>query len=443
LPPEDNSFELWRASSRRHKARSAFPFLGGTTKDGLASTMGIMPERLRRNHIIGLAVGCLAVLLLAVGVHPSWGEEGTGTPLALGYVNSDGETSVVQLTAAEPLGQGSPELTVLGVPAEPEGHQLVRLTNARRANQGLPPLKAAWELMDAGQYHSEWMASHNCFDHNCPGEPDWKQRILNAGYSNYTHLGENIAAGHPTAGDAVQAWMKSSEGHRENMLSADFREAGGGYAYSANSDHHHYWTMDFGARNEVFPVVINQEAWSTPSLDVELYVYGQGWAEEMRFRNEGGTWSEWETYSCNKAWTLSMGTGSPTVVYAQIKRGSTVLGSSDEIHLDIELAVTPDQMVFLWPTGSSETTPSQYSMHIDAAAGWTATANREWIKVSQALGSGPATVTVNLEDFPQTVGVHTGIITVESPQMTVEVLVSLSVTEGALQEGYVPLMSRG
>ena len=399
------------------------------------------------NSTTRLNIACLAVLLLAVAVNPSWGEEGTGTPLALGYINSEGETALVEFVAAEPVAGDAVAATLLGVPAEPQGHRLVRLTNARRANQGLPPLKAALELMNSAQYHSNWMASHNCLEHNCPGEPTWVQRIVNAGYMNYVFLGENIAGGYPTANDAVQAWMTSS-GHRANMLNPDFREAGGGYAYSASSTYHHYWTMDYGARNDaqgypVYPVVINREAWSTTSLQVQLYVYGQGWAQEMRFRNEGGTWSGWEPYSRDKEWTLSRGSGSPAVVFAQIKRGGTVLQSADEIHLDVQLTVTPSNVVFLWAQGSPATTPGQYAMSIDAVAGWTATANRSWIRVSQGAGTGPATVAVYLGDFPTKVGTYSGTITVESVGMVVEVQVKLSVTREALEEGHVPLMAKG
>jgi uncharacterized protein YkwD len=394
-----------------------------------------------------LAVGCLAVLLLAIGVTPSQGEEGTGTPLALGYIESEGATGVVEFIAAEPLAGDVVAATVLGVPAEPQGHALVRLTNARRANQGLPPLKAASELMDSAQYHSDWMASHNCFAHSCPGEPTWVQRIVNTGYVNYVLLGENIAGGYPTANEVVQAWMRSS-GHKANMLNPDFREAGGGYAYSASSTYHHYWTMDYGARNDaqgypVYPVVINGEAWSTTSLQVQLYVHGQGWAQQMRFRNEGGTWSGWEPYSCSKAWTLSASGGSPAVVYAQIRRGTTVLQSADDMHLDVQLTVTPRTVVFLWAQGSPATTPGQYAMSIDAVAAWTAIANRSWIRLSQGAGTGPAVVTIYLEGFPTKVGTYSGSISVQSLETAVQIQVTLSVTGEALEEGHVPLMARG
>jgi len=132
-----------------------------------------------------------------------------------------------------------------GLPSEPPGHQLVRLTNEQRTSQGWPPLKAARELMNSAQLHGDRMAAHDCASHNCPDEPDWITRIQNAGCTNHTALEENVAAGHTTLSAAVNAWM-GSRAHRANMLNFTFREAGGGYAFSGTAYYHHYWTMDFG-----------------------------------------------------------------------------------------------------------------------------------------------------------------------------------------------------
>jgi uncharacterized protein YkwD len=422
--------------------RSAFLVVAKKVDADVLSGKKLRAINLSEDWLRYLAVGCLTILLLTASIHPSWGEEGTGTPLALGYGDSHGRTSIVEFVAEEPLQEDLSSVVALGIPAEPLGHKLVRLTNARRASRGLPPLKATSELTQAAQFHSDWMADHDCFDHDCRREPTWVQRIEDAGYVDYTRLGENIAAGYPSANDAVEAWMNSS-GHRDNMLSTFFREAGGGYAYSSASEYGHYWTMDFGARNEIYPVVINQEAWSTTSLEVELYVYGEGWAEEMRFRNDGHSWSPWEPYSCNKTWTLSLSTGSPARVHAQIRRSSTVLESTDEIHLEIQLSVNPTTLVYLWSKGSADTVPAEYWMSIDTPDSWTAAPGADWINLSQSSGTGPATLKVYLEGFPTSPGLHSGTITVQSPQLTVEAEVRLCVTNEALQQGHVPLTAKG
>jgi uncharacterized protein YkwD len=387
------------------------------------------------------------LLLLTLLVVPTWGQQEDGTPLAIGYIDSDGETGLVEYVAAEPLQSDSAAAAGLGIPAESPGHQLVRLTNVRRTNQGLPPLKAASELMDSSQYHSDWMASHNCFEHNCPGEPQWVQRIVNAGYVSYVGLGENIAAGHPSANDAVQAWM-GSEGHRANMLNPAFREAGGGYAYAANSTYRRYWTMDYGARNAdaggpAYPLVIDDEAWSTTSLQVDLYVYGQGWAQDMRFSNDGHAWSSWQSFSPHKTWTLALGGGSLVVVYGQIRRGITVLDASDSIYLDRPLTVAPETMVFLSGQGSPTLLPTDYDMRIETPGAWTAVPDRSWIRLSSGSGTGPANVMVHLEGYPTAVGTYTGSIEVESLQMVVQVQVRLCVTHEALQEGHVTFLAKG
>jgi hypothetical protein len=395
---------------------------------------------------VQLVVCLIGVAALAAGLSPLWGAGGEGTPLALGFVRLDGTTGTAEFISDEYLAEAVLEETLLGAPAEPPAHQLVRLTNVKRVNNGLSPLKAAAELMQSSQYHSNWMANHNCFAHVCPGEADWVTRIVNAGYVDYSHLAENIAAGYLSASDVVQAWM-GSQGHRDNMLSPDFREAGGGYAYSVSAYYHHYWTIDFGTRSDaegdpVFPVVIDNEAWTTNSADVQLCVYGQGWADQMRFRNAGGTWSAWMPYQPSKAWTLSADSVSPAVVYAQVRQGSTVLESSDSIHV-LPPEVSPDQVLFLSVQGSEPTTPVEYGIDIDTSGNWSASANRGWIKLSQDSGSGDATVEVRVGDLPPSLGTYTGTITVVSFGLSAEVRVTLVVTSGPLQKNHVPVCTKG
>jgi len=373
-------------------------------------------RRVSKNRIVACTL--LMLLLASAGLPTVRGADGDENPVAIGFVGADGTTSVTESTLSE-SDEGLVSLSAgAGVPNEPRGHALVRLTNQKRAKRGLPPLKAASELMDSAQFHSDWMANHDCFAHTCSGEPYWVTRIENAGYLNHTYLGENIAAGYSSSGAVIDAWM-DSPGHRDNMLSVDFREAGGGYAFSGSGYYYHYWTLDLGARNGAqgnafYPVVVNGEAWSTTSLSVDLYVYGQGWATEMRFRNACGTWAVWESSSCNKAWTLSASSGSPATVYAQVRRGSTVLESSDSIYLDLPLRVAPDSLVFLSVQGSAPTMPAEYGMNIDTFAAWTARADQGWIKLSKAAGSGQSTVVVYLAGFPTTVGTRTGTTTVDS-----------------------------
>jgi hypothetical protein len=389
-----------------------------------------------------------AILLLVLGSPPLESQEQEGDQVAIGFIHPDGQTGLSYFKAE---GHEQPEPIygmVSAVPSEPPGHRLVYLTNLERVSRGVAPLKAAPELMAAAQFHSNWMASNNCFDHTCPGEPGWVARIVNAGYLNYELLGENIAGGQSTASAAVSAWMGSA-GHRANMLNPGFREAGGGYAYSASATYHHYWTMDFGARRDdqgdpVYPLVINNEAWSTTSAQVELYLHGGGWANQMRFRNENGAWSPWEPFSAEKLWTLppplsvqpqllvflsEQGTAptfpayydltvdpctgnSPATVYAQIRQGTAIVESRDEIYVS------------------------------DHCETWGASADHDWVLLDPPGGSELTTVRVSLDKFPTDSGPHTATITVETAQKQISVQVTLVVTDGPLVHSYVPLATR-
>jgi uncharacterized protein YkwD len=104
--------------------------------------------------------------------------------------------------------------------------QVIALVNNERAANGLSALTINWTLMSNSQAWSEYMAYNNIFDHS--GQ----------------NVGENVAAGYATPGDAVAAWM-SSEGHRANILNPSYTQVGAGYAYSQNSTYQHYWTLQF------------------------------------------------------------------------------------------------------------------------------------------------------------------------------------------------------
>jgi hypothetical protein len=95
----------------------------------------------------------------------------------------------------------------------------------------------------------------------------------------------------------------------------------------------HYWTQNFGRRNDVFPVIIDREAFSTPTRNVDLHLYGTGFAQEMRLRNETGTFTAWMPFDATVAWQLTAGGGSKTVT-AEIRNGATVRSASDTILLE-------------------------------------------------------------------------------------------------------------
>ncbi|MCA9968902.1 MAG: hypothetical protein KC425_01740, partial [Anaerolineales bacterium] len=355
------------------------------------------------------------------------------------------------------------------------GEQVVELVNAARWDNGqLPPLKGETLLHAAAQGHSDNMAGRDFFAHcdldtkTSPGE-----RMTAAGYSGWNYAGENIAAGYSTPVDVMNGWMNSS-GHRANILSLNYREIGVGYTYQGsdqanvrydsngdcNADgtytyaFYRYWTQNFGRRGAVYPVIINREAVETDSRSVALYVYGQGWATEMRFRNEGGSWSAWRPYAPDAAWTLSSGNGLKTVQAEIRDGGGSVRGASDTILLDeviVEpvLTVTPAALTFLADTADPR--PSQQAVTIgnagqvtmtwqltaQPAVGWLGT-----LPATGSLGGGTAVdVPVPIEPPGLSSGTYTTTLTVDagsaqnSPQ---QVAVTLIVAD--LQTIYLPLL---
>lgn len=246
-------------------------------------------------------------------------------------------------------------------PAPTYEERLVALINGERlSNGGLPPLKRVAELDTASEGHSTNMASRDFLMH-C--DPDTKtlpwDRMAAAGYTGFSAAAENLAGGPSTPEAVVALWMGSTS-HRSNILSPDYRELGAGYLLQAsdqatvrqdsngdcipdsftNGPYYHYWTQDFGLRSSVYPVIIEREAFSAPTLDVALYVYGPNGATHMRFSNDGATWSDWEPYSAAKNWTLSRGNGQK-LVYAQVTTGATTTNAQDGIWLDAPPPVAP------------------------------------------------------------------------------------------------------
>jgi hypothetical protein len=217
--------------------------------------------------------------------------------------------------------------------------QIVELTNAERANHGVPPLKLEPNLCRAAQWMTQDMAAYHYFGHEDSQGRRAGARVPTFDYPNYSALGENLAVGYRTAAEVVAAWMKSP-GHRANILNPDFREIGVAYWKAANDiPNDTYWVQEFGSRYTSYPVLIDQEMAQTDNTIVNLYVHGNGWAEEMRFSSDGVHWTEWEPHTAVKPWELSPGSGTRQV-YVQLRNGSTVFTASDRIELRSEIVPT-------------------------------------------------------------------------------------------------------
>jgi uncharacterized protein YkwD len=124
--------------------------------------------------------------------------------------------------------------------------RVLDLTNSQRHQAGLGPLTLSAQLSAAAQKYSQVLASSGCFEHTCGPVPNFIDRIGQTGYSGWTSLGENIAAGYPTPEAVVGGWM-ASPGHRENILSPNYREIGIGIV-NDSGQMGTYWTQEFGTR---------------------------------------------------------------------------------------------------------------------------------------------------------------------------------------------------
>lgn len=115
--------------------------------------------------------------------------------------------------------------SVLGIKADISSEELLLLTNKERQNAGVGSLILNDRLTDAAIKKAEDMFEYNYWAHNSPtGKTPWVF-IKSSGYK-YVYAGENLARGFTTADGVVKAWMTSSAGHRENMLSANYQDVG-------------------------------------------------------------------------------------------------------------------------------------------------------------------------------------------------------------------------
>ena len=116
--------------------------------------------------------------------------------------------------------------------------QVVTLVNAERAKYGLAALTLDETLCGYARVKSQDMHDQSYFSHTSPtyGSPFDMMRAFGVSYRT---AGENIAMGYATPAAVVEAWM-NSEGHRANILSANYTTLGVGYVADGG-----YWTQWF------------------------------------------------------------------------------------------------------------------------------------------------------------------------------------------------------
>ncbi|CAH1194251.1 hypothetical protein PAECIP111892_01506 [Paenibacillus auburnensis] len=114
--------------------------------------------------------------------------------------------------------------------------QIVGLVNKERAAAGLSPVSALDSLNKVAAAKATDMRTNNYFSHTSPTYGSPFDMMATFGIT-YRAAGENIAMGQKSPQEVMTAWM-NSEGHRANILSANFNYIGVGYD-------NNYWVQEF------------------------------------------------------------------------------------------------------------------------------------------------------------------------------------------------------
>ena len=105
--------------------------------------------------------------------------------------------------------------------------QVLNLVNKHRRENGLKELTLNSNLSNVAQIKAEDMKNNYYFSHTSPTYGSPFDMMKQFGIS-YKTAGENIAKGQKTPEAVVNAWM-NSEGHRANILNANYTQMGLGY----------------------------------------------------------------------------------------------------------------------------------------------------------------------------------------------------------------------
>jgi hypothetical protein len=214
--------------------------------------------------------------------------------------------------------------------------------------------------------------------------------------------------------------------------------------------------QDFGRRDSIYPIVINNEAAQTASLNVNLYIYGNNstWPE-MRLRNDSLAWSSWMPFQNNLPWQLPDTIGTHTVSL-ELRKGGTTSSSSDSIYLTTVstpvLGNLPESLTFMYSIAEQRFVPETSTLTPlntgnPVALTWQAQPNGDWFELSPDSGATPGSFSITPQgDYSEPGVLDTGAVTVTvtapggttgSPQT---IALTLIVFDGPIQSQFLPLM---
>ncbi len=176
---------------------------------------------------------------------------------AAGYIRAKAKMTLGSETLEFDLPDGKIAQLVRAMPTEisvnADEWDVLRYTNNRRIENGAYPLVIVDYLQTAGDMRaSELTVSYS---HTRPDGRATITVLEDLGYTNKA-FGENIAK-NETAEDAVNAWMYSTSGHRENMLNTQWKYIGIG-AQESLEERCSYWVQLFNIGSSI-------QSWKTAS----------------------------------------------------------------------------------------------------------------------------------------------------------------------------------
>lgn len=114
--------------------------------------------------------------------------------------------------------------SVLGFASDISPEQVIELTNQRRMEEGLSPLRVNNTLSEVAQRKAGDMFAFNYWAHISPSGRDPWSFFQEMGY-RYLYAGENLARDFMNSGSVVDAWMNSPS-HRDNIVNPNYQEIG-------------------------------------------------------------------------------------------------------------------------------------------------------------------------------------------------------------------------
>lgn len=175
---------------------------------------------------------------------------------------------IVSLTALPKATLVASDLTV---------ENILKGVNRERVLRNLTALNLDDRLSNAAQYKADDMMNRRYFSHTDPeGNYIWG-KIVEAGYSPYLQLGENLAIEFYNTESLINAWMNSPT-HRANILNEGFKDQGGGLAFGKPEDGQYYSAIanTFGAlaitrpSNAIAPISPPAAQTSPPPVQTSL-----------------------------------------------------------------------------------------------------------------------------------------------------------------------------